>query len=68
MEFQPSARAAVDMALYDLLGKASNLPLWKLLGGFRDRIRTSITIGIVPVKETVERALEFVDKGFKCGR
>ena len=65
MEFQPSARAAVDMALYDLLGKASNLPLWKLLGGFRDRIRTSITIGIVPVKETVERALEFVVKGFK---
>lgn len=65
MELQPSARAAVDMALYDLLGKVSNLPLWKLLGGFRDRIKTSITIGIVPVKETIERASDLVAKGFK---
>ncbi|MGD8757948.1 MAG: dipeptide epimerase, partial [Deltaproteobacteria bacterium] len=56
MTLQPSARAAVDMAIYDLLGKVSNLPLWKLLGGFRSRIKTSITIGIVPVKETIERA------------
>jgi L-alanine-DL-glutamate epimerase-like enolase superfamily enzyme len=65
MELQPSALAAVDMALYDLLGKAGNLPLWKLLGGFRDRIKTSITIGIVPVKETIERASDLVVKGFK---
>jgi L-alanine-DL-glutamate epimerase-like enolase superfamily enzyme len=65
MELQPSALAAVDMALYDLLGKVSNLPLWKLLGGFRSRIKTSITIGIVPVKETIERASDLVGKGFK---
>jgi L-alanine-DL-glutamate epimerase-like enolase superfamily enzyme len=65
MALQPSARAAVDMALYDLLGKVSNLPLWKLLGGFRSRIKTSITIGIVPVKETIERASDLVAKGFK---
>jgi L-alanine-DL-glutamate epimerase-like enolase superfamily enzyme len=65
MTLQPSARAAVDMAIYDLLGKVSNLPLWKLLGGFRSRIKTSITIGIVPVKETIERASDLVAKGFK---
>jgi len=62
----PSARAAIDMALHDLLGKYAGLPLWKLLGGFRSRIRTSITIGILPVDETVSRARAFIDSGFEC--
>src|SRR5262249_35067808 len=54
--FQPAVLAAVDMAVLDLLGKLWNLPLWKLLGGNRDRIRTSMTIGILPAQETVEQA------------
>ncbi len=62
---QPSALAAIDMALYDILGKVSHLPIWKLLGGFKDRIKTSVTIGILPTLETVERAKEWVGQGFK---
>lgn len=61
----PSALAAVDMALWDLMGKACSQPLWRLLGGYRDRIRTSITIGILPQKETVERACNWIDEGFR---
>jgi len=66
MKGQPSALAAVDMALYDILGKACNQPLWRLLGGFRDRVKTSITIGIMSELETVVHAWDMVKRGFKC--
>jgi L-Ala-D/L-Glu epimerase len=66
LKSEPSILAAVDMALFDILGKAGNLPLWKLLGGFRDRIKTSVTIGILPEKETIDRALHWKGEGFKC--
>ncbi len=62
----PSVLAAIDMALHDLLGKAASLPLWKLLGGYRDRIRTSVTIGILPRDETLERARHWTALGFRC--
>ncbi len=63
---QPAARAAVDMALLDLLGRICDRPLWQLLGGFRDRIETSVTIGILPEAETVEAARAWAGRGFRC--
>jgi L-alanine-DL-glutamate epimerase-like enolase superfamily enzyme len=60
----PSVRAAVDMALHDLLGKAGGIPVWRLLGGYRPSIATSVTLFIEPVEATVQRARAFVGDGF----
>ena len=59
-----SLKAMVDMALYDLIAREAGAPLYGLLGGFRDSIPTSITIGICSVEETLERAAAFVAQGF----
>ncbi len=59
-----SARAMVDIALFDLIARKASLPLYQLLGGYRSRIATSITIGILPLEETLERARMFLSQGF----
>jgi L-alanine-DL-glutamate epimerase-like enolase superfamily enzyme len=37
-----------------------------MFGGYRRRILTSVTIGILPVDETVARARDFIGQGFQC--
>lgn len=60
----PSAVAMIDMALFDIVGKRANLPIYKMLGGFREKIKTSITIGILPLHETLEAARNYIQQGF----
>jgi L-alanine-DL-glutamate epimerase-like enolase superfamily enzyme len=64
-ENTPSARCGFDIAFYDLLGLAAGLPLHRLLGGYRHRIQTSMTLGLLPVKETVEMARNHARQGFR---
>ena len=44
----PAAKAAVDMALWDVLGKSTGLPVTELLGGFTDELRVSHMVGFAP--------------------
>lgn len=56
---ETAAMAMVEMALYDLVARHARIPLYVLLGGFRDRIRTSITIGDLPDADVL-RHLDFL--------
>lgn len=59
-----SAIAMVDMALYDILARKADLPLYQLLGGFKHHIHTSVTLGITSLKETLEQAEKYLKSGF----
>jgi muconate cycloisomerase len=61
------AQAAIGDALYDLIGKMLNVPVYELLGG---KCRDAIKVGIcVPIfKEpsvTLEKAQKFYEKGYR---
>lgn len=59
-----SAKAAVDMAIYDLHAQSYNTPLYKILGGFRNELTTDITISVNSVDEMIKDSLTAIKKGF----
>ncbi len=60
-----AALCAFDLAFHDLLGLATGLPLYRLLGGYRNKIQTSVTIPIGPIDETVETACLRASQGYR---
>jgi muconate cycloisomerase len=70
----PFAKAAVEMALWDIKGKALGVPVYALLGGSRRKsIPVAHSIGTGPAAQMVEQAVEHVRQGFKtlkiyCGK
>ena len=61
-----SAKAAVDMALWDLYGQLYHIPVYKLLGGARKTIVTDITISVNEPGEMARDALSAVARGYDC--
>ncbi|HEX8038880.1 MAG TPA: dipeptide epimerase [Chryseosolibacter sp.] len=61
----PAARAALDIALYDVFCKYLGVPLVRFLGQKIKALPTSNTIGIKGVAETLEEAADFIKQGFR---
>jgi D-galactarolactone cycloisomerase len=57
----------VEVAVWDLLGRAQNEPLWRLLGGERDRIGAYASSGeLVDAEERVRRCRALSDAGVRA--
>lgn len=61
-----AAKAAIDIALYDLMGKSLGVPVFKLLGGkLRHRIEVAEVIGIDKPSRMADAALNLKKQGFR---
>ena len=67
------ALGAVDVALWDIIGKIAGLPIYRLIGGYRDEVQAYLSGGYYPVSCTTESQLlcyleqefgGYRDKGF----
>ena len=61
----PAARAALDMALWDLAAREAGVPLVRLWGGALRPLPTSVTIGICSVQDTLEAGRRWIEQGFQ---
>jgi L-alanine-DL-glutamate epimerase-like enolase superfamily enzyme len=60
-----SAKAAVDMAIYDALSQHCKLPLYQFLGGYRNQLETDFTVSVNSPSEMAEDAENYMKEGFR---
>src|SRR3954449_9919779 len=58
-------RAAIDIALHDLLGKAAGLPLYRVLGGAGRPMQTCLTIAIGDAAAMAKKAAAAAGRGVR---
>jgi O-succinylbenzoate synthase len=59
------AKAGVEMALWDLIGKRENKSLRELLGGVRDKVEVGVSVGIQPSAQSlVQTVTDYVRQGY----
>lgn len=59
-----SAKAAIDLALYDLMAKGANLPLYRYLGALSGKVEIDMTIGLDKPERMAEDAARLVSEGY----
>jgi o-succinylbenzoate synthase len=65
----PGASAALETALYDAMARATNLPLYRLMGADEDALtarETDISIPLISPDDASQRAKEAVQNGFRA--
>ncbi|CEI80790.1 L-Ala-D/L-Glu epimerase [Oceanobacillus oncorhynchi subsp. incaldanensis] len=60
-----SAKAAVDMALYDCLAQAAEQPLYQYLGGYRSQIENDYTVSVNETEQMEQDAKLYKENGFR---
>lgn len=61
-----AAKAAIDIAIHDAVGKSMKMPVYKLLGGrFRDEIQLAWSVGLQSIDASVEEAMLKFNEGYK---
>lgn len=61
------ALSVIDVALWDLAGKALGVPVWQLLGGYRDSLPAYASSARLPAEENyVAEALHCRERGFRA--
>ncbi|MGH8079357.1 MAG: dipeptide epimerase, partial [Lysobacter sp.] len=65
IEKNSSAKAAVEIAVYDLWGQLYGAPLYKMLGGGDPVITTDLTISVDYIEKMVADSIAAVDRGFE---
>ena len=65
LERNTSAKAAVEIAVYDLWAQLYDAPLYRMLGGGEPVITTDITISVDHIDKMVADSLSAVDRGFE---
>lgn len=66
LKLNPFTKAAVDMALWDLAGKAAGVPVYQLLGGkLREQVPIKLVVGAFGVAEACHLAERFLDWGVR---
>ena len=67
VDFHHGRNWILEVAVWDLVGRARDLPLWRLLGGTRDRIHAYASPGeLVDADERVRRCLALRDAGVRA--
>ncbi len=61
-----SAKAAVEIALFDLFAQYHDAPLYQMLGGGPKRLATDITISVDYIDKMVADAQAAVEQGYDC--
>ncbi len=61
-----SAKAAVEIAVYDLFAQSLGAPLYKILGGGEPVLSTDLTISVDYIDKMVQDAIDAVDRGFEA--